>query len=172
MLYNGLGSLGCHGYSISEASESANQRELLHHHNASDYRLLLVEDNHINQQVAMSLLEDLNLTCDVVENGAEAVKQLSKATDDAGYHLILMDCQMPIMDGYEATRSIRRGDAGSTYQDIPIIAMTANAMKGDKEKCLMAGMNDYLSKPIDPIQMETTINKWLEESSRHDQYDI
>lgn len=172
VLYNGLGSLGCHGYSISEASESANQRESLNQHNASDYRLLLVEDNHINQQVAMSLLEDLNLTCDVVENGAEAVKQLSKATDDAGYHLILMDCQMPIMDGYEATRSIRRGDAGSTYQDIPIIAMTANAMKGDKEKCLMAGMNDYLSKPIDPIQMETTINKWLEESSRHDQYDI
>lgn len=172
VLYNGLGTLGCHGYSISGITESPVHNVLSPHTNTSDYRLLLVEDNHINQQVAMSLLEDLNLTCDVVENGAEAIKQLSQVTGDAGYHLILMDCQMPIMDGYEATRSIRRGDAGNIHQDIPIIAMTANAMKGDKEKCLMAGMNDYLSKPIDPIKMETTINTWLEHGGRHDQYDI
>ncbi len=78
-------------------------------------------------------------------NGVEGIAALKGAPNQAPYQVVLMDCQMPEMDGYEATRQIRLGSAGAMNQDIPIIAMTANAMKGDKEKCLAAGMNDYLS---------------------------
>lgn len=117
-------------------------------------RLLLVEDNHINQNVAMGLLDDLGLHCDVAGNGLEALAALLEAPEDAAYTIILMDCQMPEMDGYEATINIRKGSAGKRNQNIPIIAMTANAMKGDKEKCLNTGMTDYISKPIDPYLLE------------------
>ncbi|WP_156508829.1 response regulator, partial [Oleiphilus sp. HI0132] len=85
---------------------------------------------------------------DVAGNGLEAISSLIQTTANTPHTLILMDCQMPEMDGYEATRAIRDGKAGQFYTDIPIIAMTANAMQGDKEKCLAAGMNAYLSKPI------------------------
>ncbi len=111
-------------------------------------RILLVEDNQINQQVASGMLEDINLKCDIAANGIEAISMLRSAPEDAPYTLIFMDCQMPEMDGYEATRQIRQGVAGVRYQNIIIIAMTANAMPGDKERCLQTGMNDYLSKPI------------------------
>lgn len=125
-------------------------------------RLLLVEDNRINQEVALGVLEGLNLTADVAASGREALESLRAAPKDAPYSLILMDCQMPDMDGYEATQHIRKGNAGTQNGNIPIIAMTANAMKGDEEKCLSAGMSDYLTKPIDTLALESKLLKWLE----------
>jgi len=124
-------------------------------------RILLVEDNYINQAVATALLDNHKLPCETAENGVKAIEALEHAPSSAPYTLVLMDCQMPEMDGYQATREIRKGSGGDRYQDIPIIAMTANAMQGDKEKCLAAGMDDYLSKPIDPDKLDAMLEKWL-----------
>jgi len=126
-------------------------------------RILLVEDNAINQEVAKGILEDMGLAVDVVENGLEAIQALSSATIEARYHGVLMDCQMPVMDGYQATRAIREGQAGASNQTLPIIAMTANAMQGDREKCLAVGMNDYTSKPVDADKLEDVLARWLGE---------
>ncbi len=134
------------------------------HHWPENTRLLLVEDNYINQKVALGVLDSLGLTADMAGNGLEAITSLQESPNDAPYHLILMDCQMPEMDGYEATRAIRQGKAGEGYKALPIIAMTANAMKGDKEKCLDSGMNDYLSKPINPGTLEQKLSAWLLEN--------
>lgn len=125
-------------------------------------RVLLVEDNIINQEVALGMLSDLCLDTDVAAHGQEAIALLLEADKTTPYSLILMDCQMPIMDGYETSRHIRLGFAGQHSRDISIIAMTANAMKGDKEKCLAAGMNDYLTKPIDPNTLESCLTYWLQ----------
>lgn len=122
--------------------------------------ILLVEDNYVNQLVATGVLEDLNVPVSVVDNGLQALKILQEMRKPL-FSLILMDCQMPEMDGYETTRQIRAGIAGEDYRLIPIIAMTANAMMGDKEKCLDAGMNDYLAKPIDPNKLHLKLNQWL-----------
>ncbi len=124
-------------------------------------RILLVEDNQINQMVTQDLLATFNLHCDLAGNGLEALAALEQAPEDAPYTLILMDCQMPEMDGYTATREIREGRAGERFKDIPIIAMTAHAMQGDREKCLSVGMNDYLSKPIDAKRMKSVLWSWL-----------
>jgi len=120
--------------------------------------ILLVEDNKTNQLVANGILGEFNLSTDIAENGIEALKELNKSSK---YTLILMDCQMPQMDGYETSRAIRDSKAGDKYKNIPIIAMTANAMQGDREKCISAGMNDYITKPIDPIQLQNTLKRWL-----------
>ncbi len=122
-------------------------------------RILLVEDNPINQMLAEELLKELGLSCDTAENGQLALNILSNI--DQAYDLILMDCQMPELDGYATTEKIRQGDAGQQHQTTPIMAMTANAMKGDKEKCLAAGMDDYISKPIDPAILEQRLVHWL-----------
>lgn len=127
----------------------------------SHQRLLLVEDNAINQEVASLMLEDLGLIIDIASNGLEALSALKSAPEDAPYTLVFMDCQMPEMDGYEASQAIRKLDAGSRYAVMPIIAMTANAMKGDREKCLDAGMSDYLAKPIDPDELSAVLIKWI-----------
>jgi PAS domain S-box-containing protein len=127
-------------------------------------RLLLVEDNIINQQVALAMLESLGLDADVVEDGDAALRALG-AKD---YDLVLMDCQMPILDGYEATRRIRSGEAATRRGDIPIIAMTAHAMAGDRELCLAVGMNDYLAKPIDRSLLSTLLGRWLPHRERKD----
>jgi len=120
----------------------------------SQPRILLVEDNIINQEVALGILNSWELTADIAKSGLAALSILNEKY----YDLILMDCQMPEMDGYAATSAIR---SGKTLQStIPIIAMTANAMKGDREKCLTAGMDDYLSKPIDPKALLEKINEW------------
>jgi CheY-like chemotaxis protein len=124
-------------------------------------RILVVEDNMINQMVAKELLSQLGLAADTAANGQEAIEVLSKTSTEASYILVLMDCQMPIMDGYESSRKIRSGEAGALAKTIPIIAMTANAMKGDKEKCLEAGMDDYLSKPINPDTLEAKLRQWI-----------
>ena len=125
-------------------------------------RILLVEDNPLNREVALSILDDLNYQADVAENGVQALRALVSAGCENPYDLILMDCQMPEMDGYEATRKIRGGQLGIHNYSIIIIAMTANAMKGDREKCLEAGMDDYLTKPINVAVLQDTLDKWLE----------
>lgn len=125
-------------------------------------RLLLVEDNEINQVVALSLLNKIGFKDVVVaDNGARALEVLNKHGDEQPIELILMDCQMPEMDGYEASQKIRLADAGEKYKDIAIVAMTANAMRGDKQKCLEAGMSDYITKPVDEAQLQKALIKWL-----------
>ena len=122
-------------------------------------RILLVEDNQVNQLVAKGMLEQLGLHADVAGDGQEAIDSLKMAPDDAPYVLVLMDCQMPIMDGYEASRKIRDGDAGARYCELAIVAMTANAMQGDREKCLAAGMDDYLPKPVNLDELQSVIER-------------
>ncbi|EGU60380.1 signal transduction histidine kinase, partial [Vibrio nigripulchritudo ATCC 27043] len=131
--------------------------------NLSENRILLVEDNDINQIVAQGMLENIGIQSDIASNGIEALEALSQPA--SAYQLILMDCQMPEMDGYEATMAIRDGEGGKQYRGIPIIAMTANAMKGDMEKCLAAGMSDYISKPVNPDSLEEVLSKWLSHAS-------
>jgi len=129
---------------------------------ATDIKVLLVEDNPINQEVAAGLLESLYLECEIATNGKDAIDILS--CQQSNFAFILMDCQMPEMDGYDASKAIRAGEAGTHNSDIPIIAMTANAMKGDREKCLKAGMNDYITKPIETDIFEEKIHYWLAKS--------
>ncbi len=121
--------------------------------------VLLVEDNEINQQVARGLLEGAGLPVDIATNGVEAIR----AVKEKGFEAVLMDIQMPVMDGYQATREIRKE---GHFKDLPIIAMTAHAMLGDQERCLEAGMNDYLSKPIDPEKLFSTLIKWIKPGKR------
>jgi CheY-like chemotaxis protein/HPt (histidine-containing phosphotransfer) domain-containing protein len=138
----------------------------------SDYkhaRVLLVEDNAVNQKVVSGILRKLGISADTAANGLEAVA----AAESSAYDLIFMDVQMPEMDGYEATRRIRRMEAarkqdhGRTEDDasfrsgVPIIAITAHAMDGDREQCMQAGMNDYIPKPIEPKRLAEMLAKWL-----------
>ena len=123
-------------------------------HHRNDLRILLVEDNPINQRVGQKILEKRAYRVDVVDNGAAAIEALQKDT----YSLILMDIQMPVMDGLTATQEIRKLEG--ELKDIPIIAMTANVMKGDEEECLAAGMDDYISKPFKPNELYEKIAKW------------
>jgi len=123
----------------------------------SKARVLLAEDNLTNQQVAIGILKKLGLTVDAVANGLEAVNALKSLP----YDLVLMDVQMPEMDGFEATRQIRNPQSAVRNHDVPIIAMTAHAMTGDRDKCLGAGMNGYVSKPVDQRSLEKEIEEWL-----------
>jgi PAS domain S-box-containing protein len=116
--------------------------------------LLLVEDNPVNQELALELLQGAGIRVDVANNGAEAVAQVTRHAYDG----VLMDCQMPVMDGFEATRRIR---ADGRHAKLPILAMTANAMSGDREQCLAAGMNDHIAKPIDVNQLFTSLARWV-----------
>lgn len=128
----------------------------------SNMRVLLVEDNHVNQLVATGILkrQGFNLV-DVAANGLEAIASLQDAPDDAAYDIVLMDCQMPEMDGYEASREIRAGKAGERNISIPIIAMTANVMAGDRDKCIESGMNDYVPKPVEPEDLIMKLQQWF-----------
>jgi PAS domain S-box-containing protein len=120
-------------------------------------RILLVEDNSINQQVAQGILDGFGFKSDIVGNGAEAVAAL----EERPYDLVLMDVQMPVMDGFEATRTIRSPESRVMDRSVPIIAMTAHALEGDREKCTEAGMNDYVPKPISPKRLAEALKKWL-----------
>ena len=121
--------------------------------------LLVVEDNEINQQVAQEILEEAGLRVTLAGDGRQAVD----AVKTANYHAVLMDVQMPVMDGYAATKMIRQY---SRFDDLPIIAMTANAMAGDREKALEAGMNDHVAKPIDPDQLFSSLVRWVKPGVR------
>ena len=122
-------------------------------------RVLLVEDNEINQEVAIGQLEDANIFVDLAENGEQAIRMI-EAND---YDVVLMDMQMPVMDGVAATRIIR---SDPRYQDLPIIAMTANALASDRELCLSVGMNDHIAKPIDPHQLFGVLMRSIRRSQR------
>lgn len=144
-------------YSLKESAGKRESREMRPvFHNVS---ALLAEDNPVNQEVMVSILQNYGLRPVVARNGAEAVT-LSMAR---AFDLILMDCQMPVMDGFEATAAIRaREKSGSSKAAVgAIIALTANAMKGDREKCLAAGMDDYLSKPVKEMELETLLQRWI-----------
>ena len=118
-------------------------------------RILVAEDHMMNQRVMLRMLSRLGYSADAVCNGAEAVAALTRSP----YDIVLMDCQMPELDGYEATRQIRR--SGGRFTSTPIIAVTANAMEGDREKCLASGMSDYMSKPVLAQTLATTLEKWI-----------
>ena len=120
-------------------------------------RVLLVEDNPTNLVVAQQMLDRLGIRTSVAGNGQEAIDML----EDTHFDLVLMDCQMPVMDGYQATRLIRGNNSEVLDHKIPIVAMTAHALAGDKEKCLAAGMNDYMTKPITLDRVEEVLKCWL-----------
>jgi signal transduction histidine kinase/CheY-like chemotaxis protein len=120
-------------------------------------QLLVVDDNSVNQAVAKAILNKLGFSCEVAANGLEAIEMIEKNRFD----IVFMDCQMPQMDGYEATQQIRMGKAGENNSTIPIVAMTAQAMKGDQEQCFSAGMDDYLPKPVKPFVLNQMIEKWI-----------
>ncbi len=120
---------------------------------ARHLHLLLVEDNRVNQIVASGILKKLGYSVDLAENGERAIAALTTGH----YDMVLMDCQMPVMDGYEATRRIRQNP---DWQSLPIIAVTANVMQGDKDECLAAGMSDYITKPYDKQGLKLMIERW------------
>jgi CheY-like chemotaxis protein len=123
-------------------------------------RVLLAEDNPVNQEVASALLDEVGLVVDVVADGAQAVA----AVQAGDYDLVLMDMQMPLMDGLAATRAIRASGARGA-QRLPIIAMTANAFSEDRESCLAAGMDDHVAKPVNADALYATLLRWLPRSA-------
>ncbi|MBF0497974.1 MAG: response regulator [Deltaproteobacteria bacterium] len=120
-------------------------------------RILVAEDDITNQKVAKGILEKMGYRVDIVADGREAMKAL----ETIPYSLVLMDIQMPEIDGFEATKMIRNNVIKVSSQNVPIIAMTARAMKGDKGKCIEAGMNDYVTKPVQPGELARVINRWV-----------
>ncbi len=144
------------------APELAEARPLVTRHTIKEAqsqsrpRILVADDNETNQMVAVQMLRRLGCHCEVAANGLEVVEALKKIPFDA----VLMDCQMPEMDGYEATKAVRAGEAASA-RHVPIIAMTANAMRGDREKCLQAGMDDYLAKPVKLQDLDQVLKRWI-----------
>jgi len=120
-------------------------------------RILLVEDNELNQELAVFLLSEFKVVVDVAANGAVALDKLARAD----YDLVLMDMQMPVMDGLEATQEIRKQPR---FAQLPVIAMTANAMTAERDRCLAVGMNDHIAKPIDPDGLYAMLVKWLPEN--------
>ncbi len=122
-----------------------------------DERILLAEDNVTNQTVATRLLEKMGFGVVAVANGRDAVRALETGRFD----LVFMDVQMPVMDGFDATRAIRSPESAVLNRRVPVIAMTAHALKGDRERCLAAGMDDYLSKPIDPMELANVTERWV-----------
>ena len=113
--------------------------------------MLVAEDNAVNRLVVQAVLEDLGCAVELVDDGARALEAIRRRRPD----LVLMDCQMPVLDGYEATRRLRA--AGG---DVAVVALTANALEGDRERCLAAGMDDYLTKPIDREPLAAAIARW------------
>ncbi|MCP5163038.1 MAG: transporter substrate-binding domain-containing protein [Hahellaceae bacterium] len=144
------------GRTVNQASRASSKQSELDEaiNKLRGAHILLVEDNEVNQELAMELLTLNGLTVAIANNGAEALEQLRDQVFDG----VLMDCQMPVMDGYEATRAIR---AQANLQTLPVLAMTANAMTGDREKALEAGMNDHIAKPIDPNTMFLCMAHWI-----------
>jgi Amt family ammonium transporter len=138
-------------------SHSENEETQLRGH------ILIAEDNTINQMYMTELMNQINCTCDTVANGLEA----TEAVQQRSYDLVLMDCQMPEMDGFDATLRIRELESNGTMEGhLPIIALTANAVKGDRERCLAAGMDEYLAKPVQKEQIATMFAQFLGEAEQ------
>jgi CheY-like chemotaxis protein/HPt (histidine-containing phosphotransfer) domain-containing protein len=171
-----LEALGCAGYLLKpvkqqmlfdailaaldqseDSSVSLITRHSLSETKSAGLRLLLAEDNPVNQKLAVIMLQKAGYAVDAVENGLQAFEQIRNHT----YSAVLMDVQMPEMDGYDATRRIRAWET-QTGQHIPIIAMTAYAMAGDRELCIQAGMDDYVSKPLEPRALFNAIERWAQ----------
>jgi PAS domain S-box-containing protein len=131
-------------------------------------RILIAEDNVVNQEVALGILRKLGLRADAVGDGAEALELLKSLP----YDLVLMDMQMPEMDGLEATRIIRNPQSAVLNHQVPVVAMTANAMRGDRERCLKAGMNDYITKPVSSQALVEALNSWLPSNLRETPPDV
>jgi CheY-like chemotaxis protein len=131
--------------------------------------VLLVEDNEINRQVAEAMLTALGCEVVVVENGREAVERLARQPDGPGpgFDLVFMDCQLPEMDGFEATRAIREAEADAGRARVPIVALTAHAMRHDRDQCLRAGMDDYVPKPFEREDLARQIERWAPQRSVH-----
>ncbi|MEM9158127.1 MAG: ATP-binding protein, partial [Verrucomicrobiota bacterium] len=125
--------------------------------NPSETNILLVDDDATNRLVAEGLLKKRGFEPDLATNGQEALKMLSAKV----YHLVLMDCQMPVMDGYQATQALRSGKANDANRTVPVIAVTANALNGDREACLASGMSDYLSKPFKTAAIDKALSYWI-----------
>ena len=123
--------------------------------------VLLVEDNEVNQMVATGLLQSLGYDVDAVGDGEAAIAALR---GDHPYDVVLMDLRMPHVDGYDATRAIRAEEAGR--RRVPILAMTASALEGEQERCLAAGMDDFLTKPVDPVHLDRTLMRWTDATER------
>jgi CheY-like chemotaxis protein len=138
------------------ATQRAEQTKTEGSHAPRYGRILLAEDNRINQKVAKAILTNLGCEIDVVATGREAVAMWERHK----YNAIFMDCQMPDIDGYEATRQIRLAEQTSAIQ-VPIIALTANAMTSDRELCLACGMDDYIAKPLKIADIERALQKWV-----------
>ncbi|MFP6582476.1 MAG: response regulator [Candidatus Hydrogenedentota bacterium] len=149
---------GAEQVSEEESPELITRHTLSEERHRRKNRILIADDNPMNQRVAQLMLEKMVYRADVVSDGAEVIELMRVAQ----YDLILMDCQMPEMDGYDATRAIRKID--DQRRNTPIIAMTANAMKGDREYCIEAGMSGYVSKPIDPELLRIERERFLENS--------
>jgi PAS domain S-box-containing protein len=141
--------------------ETALQMPLVTQHSLAEAgrkgHILVVEDNATNQVVAKRMLEKLGHTVDIADNGLRGLECLARQR----YDLVLMDCQMPEMDGYEATAILRQGGADVLDRNVPVVALTANAMQGDRDKALAAGMNDHVAKPFSALQLQTAVDRWL-----------
>jgi len=143
-------------------AESFITRHIISEARKSRVHILLADDNPTNQIVGLSILKKLGYQTDAVANGEEVIKALQAIP----YDIVLMDCQMPEMDGYETTRMIRDPATEVLNPGVPVIAMTAHAMKGDREKCLAAGMDDYLSKPVQPGELADMVSRWLDKTRK------
>lgn len=157
-LYNAIANSFHHATADASEEIENNRKSTSESSPSYDINILLVEDNKINQKVAMGYLKTLGLKADLAMDGIKALE----AMDEKQYDLVLMDCQMPVMDGFTATKEIRMRESKSESH-VKIIAMTANSMKGDKEKCIIAGMDDYLSKPLKRETFKVMIEKWMAE---------
>jgi len=167
-LHDGLAML----HTGAERTSPKSQRRILTQHTIAEAkrqktRILLAEDNAVNQKVALAMLSKLGFRADAVANGIEAVQALNTIQ----YDLVLMDCQMPELDGYEATRRIRAEDSEARNPNAPIIALTASAMREDRQRCLEAGMDDFLPKPVNSQALSGMLTKWLSRSEGTDAVD-
>ena len=160
-LFDGLVAALAAGLPVREP-QSVVTRHSVREMRRAGVRLLLAEDNITNQQVAVGILRKLGLHADAVANGREALEALQTIP----YDLVLMDVQMPEMDGLQAARAIRDPRTPVLDHQVPIVAMTAHAMQGDREQCLEAGMNDYVSKPVNPQALAEAVERWLPRSPR------
>lgn len=153
-LYNAILSIGHNGVGSVKQESGQKEEAASAVKKLKGRKILLVEDNEINQEIVLELLNTIGVDVTLAGNGKEALEKLTEQTFD----LVLMDCQMPIMDGYEATKKIREQEK---FEDLPVVAMTANVLVSDREKVIEVGMNDHIAKPLDPNEMYITMAKWI-----------